>query len=348
MDGGGIYPICKADLTRPDLHSNNNVISLQDETGKVIYERRLSNDLDCVLGEITPYGASLEDIAIESTYNWYWLVDGLMDAGYRMHLTNTAAIKQYEGLKHTDDPYDARWLANLLRLGILPEGYIYPKEERPVRDLLRKRSQMVRQRTTNILSIQNLVVRNTGKTPKCNQVKRFSEEEVDRLLPDPYLSLAVKSNLAVLRSLDGQIERLEKAALSRAKLRREFKLLLSVPGIGKILGLTIMLETGDIGRFPKAGNFSSYCRCVSSGRFSNGKKKGQGNTKNGNKYLSWAFVEAGNFAARYNPLIKRFYQRKRDKTNTTVATKAVAHKLARACYHILRDRVPFNPEKSFG
>ena len=77
---------------------------------------------------------------VESTYNWYWLVDGLMDADYRVHLANPAAIQQYSGLKYSDDHSDARWLGHLLRLGVLPEGYIYPKADRAVRDLLRKRA----------------------------------------------------------------------------------------------------------------------------------------------------------------------------------------------------------------
>ena len=116
---------------------------------------------------------------VESTYNWYWLVDGLMEQGYRVHLANTAAIQQYNGLKYTDDDSDARWLAHLLRLGVLPEGYIYPREQRPVRDLLRKRGQLVRQRTANLLSIQNLYTRNTGSSLSANEIKGLQVEEID-------------------------------------------------------------------------------------------------------------------------------------------------------------------------
>ena len=104
----------------------------------------MPNDLNTIVSVLAPYQGALEGLVVESTYNWYWLVDGLMDAGHRMHLANTAAIKQYEGLKYSDDDSDAAWLAKLLRLGLLPEGYIYPKEQRPIRDLLRKRSQLVR------------------------------------------------------------------------------------------------------------------------------------------------------------------------------------------------------------
>jgi transposase len=120
-----------------------------------------------------------------------------------------------------------------------------------------------------------------------------------------------------------------------------------VPGIGLILGLTIMLETGDIGRFDSVGNYASYCRCVGSQKLSNGKKKGKGNTKNGNKYLSWAYIEAANFAIRYCARVKSFYQRKKAKSHGVVALKAVAHKLCRACYYIIKNRVAFDVTKAF-
>src|SRR6266705_2448380 len=154
-----------------DLHSTNNVTVVIDEQDRVVYQKRLPNDLALILMELSVYQTELQGIVVESTYNWYWLVDGLMEQGYKVHLANTAAIQQYEGLKYTDDHSDARWLAHLLRLGVLPQGYIYPKAERPVRDLLRKRSQLVHQRTANLLSIQNLFTRNTGNSINANRIK---------------------------------------------------------------------------------------------------------------------------------------------------------------------------------
>ena len=330
-----------------DLHSNNNVTVLTDEQDHVVYEKRLPNDLALIVQQLAAYRESLQGIVVESTYNWYWLVDGLMDDGHKIHLANTAAIQQYEGLKYTDDKYDARWLAHLLRLGVLPQGHIYPKQHRPVRDLLRKRGQMVRQRTANLLSIQNLFSRNTGGSMSANRVKRFDSKEIDGLVPNTELALAIKANLAMLQCADGQIDLLEKAVLDRVKLKPEFELLKTAPGIGLILALTIMLETGDITRFPTVGDYASYCRCVGSKKISNGKKKGSGNTKNGNKYLSWAFIEAANFAVRFSAKIKSFYQSKKSKTNGIVAIKAVAHKLCRACYYIMKDQVAFDMTKAF-
>jgi transposase len=331
-----------------DLHSTNSVLVVIDEEDKIVYQKRLRNDLALILKELCVYQSRLEGIVVESTYNWYWLVDGLMEQGYTVHLANTAAIQQYEGLKYTNDDSDARWLAHVLRLGILPQGYIYPREERPVRDLLRKRSQLVRQRTMNLLSIQNLLTRNTGSSMTANQIKRLDKAQVEGLLPDADLTLAVKANWSVMCSADEEVERLEQRVTERVKLRAQFSFLKTVPGIGQILALTIMLETGDIRRFATVGHYASYCRCVGSQKISNGKRKGSGNTKNGNKYLAWAFVEAANFAIRYNSKIKSFYQRKKAKTKAVVATKAVAHKLCRACYHIMKDRVAFDVTKAFG
>jgi transposase len=331
-----------------DLHANNSVVVVLDEQDRVVYQKRVSNSLEHIREQLAPYHAAIAGVVVESTFNWYWLVDGLMEAGYRVHLANTAAIRQDAGLKHTNDHSDARWLAHMLRLGLLPKGYIYPKEERSVRDLLRKRSQLVRHKTTHLLSIQNLIARNTGRAPSGNRIKQLETEDIERLLPETDLALAVTSNLEVMRCLAEQIAVLERAVKERLKLRPAFAHLLTVSGIGDILALTIMLETGDIGRFASVGNFASYCRCVGSDKLSNGKRKGQGNTKNGNKYLAWAFVEAANFAVRYNPQIKRYYQRKKAKTNGVVAIKAVAHKLARVCYYVMRDQVPFETAKAFG
>ena len=240
-----------------DLHSNNNVTVVIDEQDQVVYQKRLPNELGLITEQLSAYRDRLQGIVVESTYNWYWLVDGLMEHGHRVHLANTAAIQQYEGLKYTDDTSDARWLAHILRLGVLPQGYIYPKQERAVRDLLRKRSQMVRQRTTNLLSIQNLITRNTGSSLNGNRIKTLGPQQVDELLANPDLALAVKANLALMNCADEQIDLLERTVSERIKLRAEFRFLKTVPGIGQILALTIMLETGEIKRFSTVGDFAS-------------------------------------------------------------------------------------------
>lgn len=271
-----------------DLHSRNTYVGILEKgSNKRVYGKRLLNDLGVIVDALESFRESLQGIAVESTYNWYWLVDGVMDAGYRcVHLANPSAMKQYEGLKHVDDRHDAFWLAHMLSLGILPQGYIYPKEDRPVRDLLRKRSFLVSQRTAHILSVGGLIERQTGMKVNGREVKKLTEGDLESILKEEHLVLSAHSSVSMIGFLSEHIKRIEKMVKGKVKIKEPFKYLLTVPGIGDILGLTIMLEVGDIGRFPKVGDFSSYCRCVPSNRLSNGKSKGKGNSKNGNKYLA--------------------------------------------------------------
>ncbi len=330
-----------------DLHSNNSVVTVMDEADRVVSEKRLPNDLGKIIGFLAPWRTELSGIVVESTYNWYWLVDGLMEAGFDVKLANTGAMKKYDGLKHSGDETDARHLAHLLRLGILPTGTILPPEQRAIRDLARKRMQLVRSRTSHILAVENIAARQCGMKVSSNQVKRLTGDGVDQMGFPADVGLAVKSNLAVIRTLNEQIDLLENRLQEKVGQRPEYTLLMSVPGIGRILATVILLEIGSIARFETAGNFASYARCVDSQHISNGKKKGEGNTRNGNKYLAWAFVEAANFALRFNAEAKRFYERKKAKTNVAVATKALAHKLARACYHMMKENRPFDTARCF-
>lgn len=331
-----------------DLHGNNNVVVVIDEEDHVMFKKRLPNHLPTIVDHLSTYRADLKGLVVESTYNWYWLVDGLMDAGFCVHLANPVANQQYSGLKYSDDDSDARWLAHLLRLGILAQGYIYPKAQRSLRDLLRKRGQLVAQQTSNVLSIQNIIIRNSGSHLSAKRIKQLSQDEVETLLPNADQALSVSSSLGVVRCLTEQISTLERWIKSRLQHSQLYELLQSVKGIGPILAQTILLETGDIKRFASVGDYASYCRLVGSTKVSNGKRKGKGNVKNGNKYLSWAYSEAAHFAIRFSPQMQRFYQRKASKTSVPIAYKAVAHKLARACYHIMRDKVPFDVDRAFG
>jgi transposase len=331
-----------------DLHANNNFVAMVDKKGKRVDQKKLPNALSIILEFFQPIQKEVVGVVVESTYNWYWLVDGLMDAGYKVHLANPSAIQQYSGLKHVDDKHDAFWLAEMLRLGILPEGYIYPKEERPIRDLLRKRRHLVKLRTSLIISLQNIISRNCGVQFRVNEVKRLKEDRVSPLLEgNEDLALAGKASKEMIDQLTRQIRKIETWILQRIELKESYRFLLTLPGVGKILALTIMLETGPIERFAQVGNYVSYCRKVSSQWTSNEKAKGKGNPKNGNKYLAWAFSEAAELARRYDAQARGYYNRKMRKTNFMIAHSALAHKLARAAYYLMRDQVAFVPEKLF-
>jgi transposase len=236
----------------------------------------------------------------------------------------------------------------VLRLGVLPQGYIYPKADRAVRDVLRKRSHLVRQHTATVLSVQNILARNTGLRFSATRIHEFTKADLEGLLPEPNQVLAVTSSLALLACLSQQITTLAKAVTTSLQHTPAYEQLLSVDGIGTIVAQTIVLETGHIGRFPTVGHYASYCRWVKSTKISNGKRKGQGNSKNGNPYLEWAYMEAAQFAIRFSPTVQRFDQRQQAKSHVMVARKAVAHKLSRACYYIIRDLVPLKVQKAFG
>ena len=290
-----------------DLHSNNSVVTVTDEEDRVVAEKRLPNELTKIVGLLMPWREEMAGVVVESTFNWYWLVEGLQAAGFKVHLANTTAIKKYEGLKHSGDETDARYLAHLLWLGILPTGTILPPEQRAVRDLARKRMQLVRSRTAHILAVENIIARQQGARISSNQVKQLTADAVDQMPLPEDVALAIKTNVAVIAILSAQIILLEKRLQEKVGARTEYGLLTSVPGIGQVLATTILLETGPIDRFAAAGNFAlRYC------------------------------VEA-----------KRFYERKKAKTNNVVAIKALAHKLARACFHILKERKPFDVTRCF-
>jgi len=331
-----------------DLHARNSYFSVVDAAGVRVLTKRISNDSTEVLSVLEPYKEQLRGVVVESTFNWYWLVDGLMDAGHTVHLANPCAIEKYKGLKHADDKSDAVWLADMLRLGILPEGYIYPREDRSVRDLLRKRMHLVKLRTSLINSLQNILARNGCTRVGAAKIKQLTQDHISVLLDwDESLALSARVSKETIDYLTRQINHVENVVESKVQLKEAYELLMTMPGVGTILGLTIMLETGPIDRFAHVGKYASYCRKVPTLWMSAGKEKGSGNKKNGSKYLAWAFSEAAELARRFDSTALAFYDRKAAKTNFMVAHSALAHKLARAAYYIMRDRVPFDKEKVF-
>jgi len=231
-----------------------------------------------------------------------------------------------------------------LILGILPQGYIYPKKDRPVRDLARKRMFLVQHKTAHILSLQSLIQRCCAMKVRASDMRHLTVKELEEWFEEEYLVLSAQASLDSINFLKQNIQRLEKAIRKKVKLKKAFHYLKTVPGIGDILALTIMLEVGDINRFTKVGNFTSYCRCSPSQRLSDGKCKGHGNRKNGNRYLSWAFTEAVQLGRRHNERFRAYYNRKVAQANTSLATKALSNKLARICYYIMRDQVPFRED----
>jgi transposase len=317
-----------------DLHGHNLVIAIVDAQGRRIKHARLFCELYEVEKFLEPYRSRIVTVAVESTFNWYWLVDGLEDLGYRVVLANPAAVVQYEGLKNADDQSDAFFLAEILRLGILPSGYILGRKLRAVRDLLRRRARLVAQRTALTLSLRNLEMRTMGCCPiNSTELQSTRRTDVVDLFEDPAEKLTAEIQKAHIDALGKSLKRIEKHVLAQALALPHFEELRSVPGIGRILAMTIILEAGDIGRFASPERFASYCRMVKAVHTGNGRKKAENNAKCGNRYLAWAFIEAANFIRRYDERARRWHDRKAAKAGPIIAKKALGRKLAKVAWH---------------
>ena len=321
-----------------DLHGNNVFLSLIDGGGKEVFRRRVKANLEAVNEALEPYWPRIEALGVESTFNWYWLVDGLQEQGRDVRLGNPAKMTPYEGIKNTDDHTDARWLAEQLRLGVFPASYIYPKAIRGVRDALRRRQLFVRQRVQTMLSLEGLRVRYGIDAPGTYALKRWTPREVEATGLDPFVQLQLRNLLAAMQDSERRVQEVEEAVEEFIQPVAAYRRIQQVPGIGAVLGMTIVLESGDFPRFANAGCYASYCRTVRSELTSNGKKKGENNRRNVNRHLAWAFIEAATFAPRFEPQMQSWYDRKKRQRNRIVARKALACKLAKAVWHVMNGK----------
>lgn len=331
-----------------DLHSNNVVIGIMDQHGKRLARQKLPCELKLIDKFLKPYKTRCDKIAVESTFNWYWLVDGLQALGYPVVLANPAKMDQYSGIKHADDTNDAFFLAEMLRLKILPTGHIYDAKLRPVRDLLRRRMTLVHLRTTLMLSFKSLYTRTTGQEMTLGRLKALEIEQAQKLYKHPAHQLIAGMQIQHIDQLTTSIAKIENEVLKCAKELPYYPKLVTLPGVGKILAMTMTMEIGDIKRFPRPGHLASYCRTVDAQCLSNGKKKGENNEKCGNRYLAWAYVEAANFARRYDEQCQKWFERKLAKTSLVIAIKALACKLAKASWYLMAKGTDYDPQRMFG
>ncbi len=265
-----------------------------------------------------------------------------LDQGFKKGLTHALTPVGHRGTLDRKPVLEVHLTTKILVIGVLHRAgtapnLIYPKAMRQLRDLLRRRLLLVQQRTAQILSLQSMIARNTGKSLPSHRIKRLQADTLMDSLTDTVLLFSAQQHLLLLQQLQQQIADVEAFVLNHGD-ERLYALLTTIPGIGELLWLTILLETGPIERFPQVGNYSSHARCVPTDKISNGKTKGKGNKENGNRYLVMAFVKAAHYVAIWNDTIRRYYRRKCRRVPIMVAKKAVAYKLTRACYHMLKKR----------
>ena len=331
-----------------DLHAKQCFLCVIDEEEKILLKKALPNSLELILQLLGAFPCK-PSVAVESTLNWYWLVDGLQEAGYEVKLAHTLGLHMITGAKVKTDRRDALSLARLLRLGAIPLAYIYPKEKRPIRDLLRTRSRMVSLRANAYGTLRRILMQYGHSSAV---IKKFAEEQICRHFDHPAIQASCQLELERVRLYSREIAILEDYILHTVADQPVFDLLQTIPGVGKILALTIYYEVGDIGRFEDPRSFCSYSRVVPGAANSAGVvSRGKG-SKQGNPYLKWAFTQAALYAVRFNAGIRKFRQahlaRRRSKSRKIVSLSIVAHKLAIAAYYVIKGQEPFKQELMFG
>lgn len=330
-----------------DLHARTMYVCIMDKMGEVLFRRNIKNDFRLLTRALEPYRTSVS-VGVESTFNWYWLADGCHQAGIPFHLGHALYMKAIHGGKKKNDRVDARTLTNLMRTNYFPQAYAYPKQMRATRDLLRRRHRYVAMRAASYTHIQNTFSQQGILDPLSDEVKRKStRRQIPSYLTDPDLGMSVECDLDLIEGLDPIIHRIEKQVLAQAKHhdRNALSILMTTPGLGKMLALTILYEIHTIARFKSASAFSSYSRVVKVERTSVGKKTKGGNQKIGNPHLKWAFSEIILVAQRSGP-IKKYYEKLKNKHELGKAKGVIAHKFAVAIYYMLKNRQAFD-EKRF-
>jgi transposase len=326
-----------------DLHARALFIVILDPDGRVVFSRNLPANPDAFLRAIAPFRDGLL-VACECMHCWYWLADTCRDAGIPFVLGHAYSMKAVHGYKSKCDRKDAEAIARLLKGGNFPPAYAYPKERRGLRDLLRARLRLVRQRA-HLYGHVHTARRQANLPPVSNDVKyKCKRAGCTSDITDPFVRRRVETHLALLEPLDTTIRRLEAEIKEAARLifPTELAVLQSTPGVGLVLSLTILLEIDSIDRFDTRQQFCSYARLCGAVQTSDNKRCGQGNAKAGNAWLKWAFSEAAVLSAQKDERIGALLNRLASKLGKAKAYSALAHKLGRAFYHMLHTKEVFD------
>jgi len=330
-----------------DLHSKCMYACVVDRDGNIKeWFNVRGNDFEYFLKRVAAYRHDMT-LCCECTFNWYWLADACEDAGIEFVLAHALYLRSIHMDKNKNDREDARKIADLLRTNMIPYSYVYPREMRPLRTLLRTRMNYVWMRAellakeTCRLMVEGKQIKKTPQRPR-EPWKQAVIEAHD----NPHLKALVETDCTLICEFDRQIDRLERTITAESKRQRwrDLHVLLSIPGIGKVLALTILYEVGEISRFPRHQEFCSYARLVKGTVASAGKIKGARGAKMGNGYLKWAMKEAVQVAKRSHPDIKAMAQRLERKHSPQEASAIIAHRLGRCIYYMLSNGLSFSME----
>jgi transposase len=330
-----------------DLHARTMFTHVLDHKGKTVFEKDLPANPDALLDALKPFRKDLV-VGCECMFAWYWLADLCEDHSIPFVLGHALYMKMIHGGKAKNDKIDAAKIAQMLRGGLFPLAYAYPRAKRQTRDLLRRRSFFVRQRSQLIAHIVNTNSQfNLPPLPKKLTYAKNRTDDFAERFADPSTRLSVTADLALIDNYDERIHELESYLVKNAKVDDPvtFGLLRTIPGIGPILGLILLYEIDTIARFPEVGNLLSYSRLVRCEHESAGKKKGSGGKKIGNAHLKWAFSEAACLMIRAMPAAKSWMQRQEKKRGKRKALSVLEAKIGRAVYHLWRKQVPFDVKR---
>ena len=334
-----------------DLHAQTMAICIMDKNGKILVKKSIKCDIGLLMEQLKPYLKSIT-VGVESTYNWYWLLDGLKKNKVPCHLGHALYIKYRCGNKHKNDPVDARGIADLLRTNRFPLAYDYPEEMRETRDLLRRRHFFVQKRAGTYTHLQNTLNSHGFMQSFRDNVRRKGDRRTLENLPPLHdTKMNISCDFDYIDSLDTIIRKLEYAVLDSAHYhnRKHYKLLNTMPGAGKITSLTILYETHTTDRFKSAQCYSSYCRVVGADNESGGTSFGHTtNDKIGNPYLKWAFSEIGIKMISQSKLIGEWFDNQVAHHGKGGAMARLRHKIALAVYYMLKYEIVFDEYKFLG
>jgi transposase len=329
-----------------DLHVKTMYICILDTAGQVLVHQNVKSTPEAFLEVVAPYRDELV-VAAECMFTWYWLADVCAAEGIVFVLGHALAMKAIHGGKAKNDKLDSFKIATLLRGGLLPQAYVYPAIMRPTRDLLRRRLHLVRKRGQLLAHIQN--TRAQYQLPEFGRRLAYPANRtgVSEHFPDPSVRKSIDVDLALLERYDALIIDLELTIVREAKRHDgdAFHRLRSVPGIGKVLALTILYEIHDITRFDRVQEFASYARLVKCVHTSAGKIQGSGGAKMGNVHLKWAFSEAAVLFLRHAPGGKKLLGQIEKKHGKGKALSILAHKIGRAVFYMLARGTVFSLDK---
>jgi transposase len=326
-----------------DLHARSLFLVVLDHDAQTRFARNLPAQAEPFLRAVAPFRAGLL-VACECVHPWYWLADTCRDHGINFVLGHAWAMKAVHGCKTKCDRKDAEAIARLLKGGNFPPAYAYPRERRGLRDLLRARLRLVRQRAQLYGHVHT--ARRQANLPAVSSDVKYKSKRaaISADITDPFVRRRVETDLALIEPLDTAIRQLE-AELEEAARQHfptELAVLQSTPGVGPVLSLTILLEIDTIERFDTRQQFCSYARLCGAVQESDGKRVGLGNRKAGNAWLKWAFSEAAVLSAQKDERIGALLQRLASRLGKAKALSALAHKLGRAFYHMLHTKEVFD------